>query len=252
MVLVKIKTNTISFGGDRMKITKSNHVYQLAFIPRFFPINCYFVEEENYLTLIDTGLSFCKKTILKTAEDLGKPINKIVLTHAHSDHVGALDGLKEELPHVEVLVPNRELKLLKGNDSLEEGEGDLPIKGGVPKNIKTIPDTLLNDGDQIGSLIAIHSPGHTPGMMAFMDIRSNSLIAGDAFQTKGGMAVSGDLRWRFPFPAMATWNKEVAIESAERLLNYKPSMLAVGHGNLIFNPEDKMKQAIDEAKKTVR
>lgn len=234
-----------------MRITKTDTIYQLSFMPNFFPVNCYLVEEEDYLILIDAALPFSKKAILKTAHDLGKPIRKIVLTHAHSDHVGALDGLKEELTDVEVILPKRELKLLKGDLSLEKGEGNMPIKGGFPKNIKTRPDTLLKDGNQIGSLLAIHSPGHTPGMMAFLDVRNNSLIAGDAFQTRGGMAVSGSMRLRFPFPALATWNKETAIKSAENLLSYKPSLLAVGHGNLIIEPEKKMKQAIEYAEKTL-
>lgn len=235
-----------------MRMTKMNDIYQLTFMPRFFPINCYIVEEKTGLTLIDAGLSFCKKSILKTAFDLGKPINKIILTHAHSDHVGALDGLKDELIDVEVLIPKREFKILKGDVSLEKGEGLMPIKGGIPKNIKTIPDTLLLDGEQIGSLLAIHSPGHSPGMMSFLDVRSNSLIAGDAFQTRGGLAVSGDLRWTFPFPALATWNKEMAIDTAERLLNFKPSLLAVGHGNMINDPEKQIRQAIEHARQSLR
>ncbi|WP_221565367.1 MBL fold metallo-hydrolase [Alkalihalobacillus sp. TS-13] len=234
-----------------MRITKVNDVYQVTFFPNFFPVNCYLVEEEKFLTLIDAALPFSKKGILKAASDIGKPIRKIVLTHAHSDHVGALDGLKQELSDVEILISERELKILKGDVSLEEGEENLPIRGGVPKNIQTTPDILLHDGDKIGSLTAIHSPGHTPGMMAFLDVRTNSLIAGDAFQTKGGVAVSGDMRWSFPFPAMATWNKEAAIVSAERLLSNKPSVLAVGHGNLLINPEKEMKQAISTAKKSL-
>ena len=154
------ETNGISYtikliplvGGLSMKLTKTNHIYQLAFMPNFFPVNCYLVEEKDSFTLIDTALPYSKKAILKTAHDLGKPILKIVLTHAHSDHVGALDGLKSELPDVEILIPKREAKILKGDVSLEKGEGNMPIKGGIPKNIKTKPDTLLNDGDRIGSL----------------------------------------------------------------------------------------------------
>ncbi|WP_019244035.1 MULTISPECIES: MBL fold metallo-hydrolase [Bacillus] len=232
-----------------MRLTKMNTIYQLSFMTHFFPVNCYLVEEVDSFTLIDAALPFCKKSILNTARKLGKPLSKIVLTHAHSDHLGALDGLKEELPNVEVLLPKRELKLLEGDLSLEEGEGNMPIKGSFPKKMKTRPDTLINDGNQIGSLVAIHSPGHTPGMMAFMDVRNNSLIAGDAFQTKGGIAVSGNLRVSFPFPALATWNKEVAIQSAENLLSFKPSLLAVGHGNIMTKPEKNMKQAINQAKK---
>lgn len=231
-----------------MRLTKINNLYQLSFMPNLFPVNCYLIEEEEYLVVIDAGLPFCKKAILKTAKVIGKPIKKIVLTHAHTDHVGALDGLTQELQDVEVLIPRRELKILKGDASLEEGEGNMPIKGGIPKNIKTNPDTLLQDGDRIGSLVAIHTPGHTPGMMSYLDIRDHSLIVGDALQTKGGIAVAGDTRWSFPFPALATWNKEKAIESVENLLDYKPSLLAVGHGNLIRNPVKDMKQAIERAK----
>jgi len=234
-----------------MRITKVNHIYQLSFMPNFFPVNCYLVEEEDYLILVDTALSFHKNAILKAARDIGKPIRKVILTHAHDDHVGALDGIKEVLPDIEVAIPKRELKLLNGDVSLEDGEGDSPIKGGIPKNVKTKPDMLLQDGDRIDSLLAIHSPGHTPGMMAFLDVRDQGLIAGDAFQTKGGMAVSGDLRWSFPFPAMATWNKERAIESAEHLLNFRPSLLAVGHGNMIADPEMEMKRALERAKQMV-
>lgn len=246
------KTNTISFWRLMMKLTKANHIYQLTFFPSFFPVNCYFVEEEEYFTLIDAGLPFSKKDILKTASHLGKSIRKIVLTHVHSDHIGALDGLKEELPDVEVFIPKRELKILNGDLSLENGEGEMPIKGSIPKNIKTVPDQLIEDGDQIGSIKAIHSPGHTPGMMSFLDIRDNTLIVGDAFQSRGGIAVAGDIRWSFPFPSFGTWNKKIAIESAEKLLTYNPSVLAVGHGNLIFDAEEKMKQAIEKAKKSIK
>ncbi|KGP74293.1 MBL fold metallo-hydrolase [Pontibacillus yanchengensis] len=235
-----------------MKVTQSNQVYMLSFMPTFFPINCYFIEEENSLTLIDAGMPFSKKSILKAAEDIGKPIQRIVLTHAHTDHVGALDGLKKALPKAEVLLPERELKILNGDLTLEEGEGESPIKGGAPKNIQTKPDTLLKDEDRIGSLRAISAPGHTPGMMAFLDERSNSLIAGDALQTKGGVAVAGDMKWSFPFPALATWNKKVAIETAERLLDYTPSLLAVGHGNWIHNPESEIRDAIIRAKQSLQ
>ena len=234
-----------------MRVTKEQTVYQLSFMANWFPVNCYLVEEENSLTLIDAALPFSKKAILQAAQKIGKPINRIIITHAHTDHVGALDGLKAELPDVEVFLPKRELKLLNGDQTLEPGEGDLPIKGGVPKNIKTRPDTLLMEGDRIASLVAIEVPGHTPGMMAFMDMRNRMIIAGDAMQTRGGLAVSGDLRWRFPFPALATWDKQRAIESVEKLVTYKPSVIGVGHGDFLYQPEDLIKKAIDQAKKAI-
>jgi glyoxylase-like metal-dependent hydrolase (beta-lactamase superfamily II) len=45
--------------------------------------------------------------------------------------------------------------------------------------------------------------------------------------------VSGDLVWRWPFPARATWDKLRAIDSARRLLDERPTRIATGHGRVI-------------------
>lgn len=237
-----------------MRITKEKGIYQLAFMPRIFPVNCYLVEERKGLTLVDAGMPFSVKGILRASASIGKPIDKIVLTHAHSDHIGALDALKNALPEAAVYISSRDARLLAGDRTLLEGEPDTPVKGGVPKQkqIRTAPDVLLKDGDNVGSLLAVAAPGHTPGSMAFLDGRSGALLAGDAFQIRGGIAVSGQLRPRFPFPALATWSKELALASAVRLLELHPALLAVGHGSMLAQPEPAMKRAIAEAELKLR
>jgi glyoxylase-like metal-dependent hydrolase (beta-lactamase superfamily II) len=230
-----------------MKITKIGPIYQLSFMPRLFPVNCYLIEEKDRLTLIDTALPFSAKGIMSAATQIGKPIANIVLTHAHSDHVGSLDALKTLLPNVPVSISKRDALLLQGDTTLLENEPNSPIRGGIPKKILTKPDVLLKDGNLIGSLEVVTAPGHTPGSIALFDTRSGHLIAGDAFQVKGGIAVSGVIKPTFPFPGLGTWNKELAIESAEKLLSLDPNLLAVGHGHMIENPVQAMKQAIIEA-----
>lgn len=232
-----------------MKITRWLTVSQLAFLPTLFPVNCYIVEEDGGLTLIDAALPSSAGAILHTAETMGKPITRIVLTHAHDDHVGSLDRLKQQLPGVEVYISERDSKLLSGDRSLLPGEPDTPIRGGVPKKVQTKADVLLRDGDKVGSLLALSAPGHTPGSMAFLDTRSGALIAGDAFQTRGGIAVTGHLKPFFPFPAMATWNSELALESARKLRAHSPVLLATGHGRMIESPGALMDQAIQNAEK---
>lgn len=234
-----------------MRMRKQGHIVQLSFLPRLFPVNCYLVEEENELTLVDAALPYSAARILKAAKQIGKPITRILLTHAHGDHIGALDGLKQELPHAKVMISARDAKLLQGNCSLEDGEAATPIRGDVPKEgeIRTKPDVLLQDGQMVGSLRAVLAPGHTPGMMAFYDTRDGALIAGDAFQIRGGIAVSGMLKPLFPFPAMATWNNEAALASAIKLRALQPTLLAVGHGVMLMKPTSQMDRAIQEAER---
>jgi glyoxylase-like metal-dependent hydrolase (beta-lactamase superfamily II) len=235
-----------------MKMTRIGSLIQLSFLPRMFPVNCYLVEDEDGLTLIDAALPFSAKGILQTAVHLGKPLSRIVLTHAHGDHVGALDALKSALPGVPVCISARDARLLAGDVSLEPGEPNTPIRGGVPKNLKTRADVLLQDGDRIGPLQAVAAPGHTPGSMAFLDTRSGALIAGDAMQTRGGVAVSGHIQPLFPFPAMATWNKQAALDSVRKLRSLNPSLLAVGHGRMLAEPLAAMDRAIEAAERSIQ
>ncbi|TJY42243.1 MBL fold metallo-hydrolase [Cohnella pontilimi] len=235
-----------------MRTIQKGQVYQLTFIPRMFPVNCYIVEEDDGLTLIDAALPYSAQGILQAARKIGKPITRIVLTHAHDDHVGALDKLKAALPEAKVYISRRDSRLLAGDKSLDPGEPDTPIRGAVPAKLKTKQaDQLLEDGDRVGSLLAVTAPGHTPGLMAFYDTRSGTLIAGDAFQTRGGIAVAGKVKPWFPFPAFGTWDKATALASAKKLRDLSPTLLAVGHGKMIEKPAQAMDRAIQEAEQSL-
>ncbi len=220
--------------------THGNHLIQLT---RFGAINCYLLREDDGFTLIDTGMAGSAEQILAAARQYGLPIVRIVLTHAHVDHVGSLDALHEALPDVEVAITRRDARFLTGDQSLDASEPQVKLRGGYPV-CKTQPTRLLKEGDHIGSLEVIATPGHTPGHAAFLDNRDRTIIAGDAFQTLGGVAVSGTLELLFPLPALATWHKPLALESARKLLAFAPAQLAVGHGRVLANPVVKMEQAI--------
>lgn len=235
-----------------MRVKKIENIYQLAFMPSSFPINCYLVEEEDGLTLIDCALAGSARNIGLSAKVIGKPITNIALTHAHPDHVGALDILKKQFPEAQVSMSEREAKILSGDKSASPEDRGKPIKGGTPKNVQTRPDRLLQEGDFVGSLEVFSSPGHSPGSISFFDSRTGVLIAGDAFQTRGGMAVSGILKPLFPFPALATWDKQTALESAKKLTRLQPSSLAVGHGRIINQPLRHMEQAIRDAEQKLK
>jgi glyoxylase-like metal-dependent hydrolase (beta-lactamase superfamily II) len=226
------------------------YLVQLTNYPRFFPVNCYLVREEDGLTLIDTGLPGNTPAILSAADELGLAIQRIVLTHAHFDHLGSLDALHQRLPNAQVIASVRDARFMAGDMRLDPDEPRTQLRGSYLK-VATQPDRLVQDGDQIGSLQVVSAPGHTPGHIALFDTRDGTLIAGDAFQTRAGIAVSGTMRLWFPFPAIATWHRQLALESARRLRSLQPTRLAVGHGEVLENPQAAIDQAIEVAAQAI-
>ncbi len=210
-------------------------------------VNCYLVREADGLTLIDTGMSGSEKGFLQAAAGIGLPINRITLTHAHGDHAGSLDGIHDLVPDAEVATTKRTAEFIQGNLALRPEEPQAKLRGSF-FNRTTHPARLLDAGELFGSLRVVASPGHTPDHIAFLDERDGTLIAGDAFQTLGGIAVSGVMRWRFPMPALATWHLATALKSAELLRALNPSRLAVGHGLVLEAPQDQMDAAVAAAR----
>lgn len=233
-----------------MKISRLGpHLVQLTRYPLVFPMNCYLVEEEDGLTLIDSTASSVADDIATQAVGLGKELRRVALTHAHGDHVGGVAGVRQRFPNVEVLISERDEPILAGDHSLRDGEPNAPVKGYF-KKVDWKPDRTIKPGDRVGSLAVVAAPGHTPGHIAFFDLRDRALLAGDSFQTRAGIAVSGVLRPLFPFPAMATWYKPTALQTAIALRELKPSLLAVGHGEALRDPNDAMAGAIEVARRT--
>jgi glyoxylase-like metal-dependent hydrolase (beta-lactamase superfamily II) len=87
-------------------------------------------------------------------------------------------------------------------------------------------------------------PGHSPGHVAFVDLRDNTLLAGDSYMTQKGVIAAGVYSVFFPMPAWFSWNCALAAESAAKLAALKPCRLAVGHGPTINSPVAQMEHAV--------
>lgn len=226
-----------------MQDSFSTHARQIT---RFGIVNAYLVREDEGLTLIDAALPGSKKAILLAAKGMGAPITRIVLTHAHGDHIGSLDALAAELPDAEVLISARDARLLRKDKTMDAGEPDASLSGSYP-GAKTVPTGHLVPGETVGSLQVIAAPGHTPGHVALLDTRDRTLYCGDAYSTLGGVATTAKMNPRFPLPGFATWHKPTALESARSLRAVSPSALAPGHGKVVVDPLEAMDAAIAKA-----
>ena len=128
-----------------------------------FQSNCFIVScgDTREGVVIDAGDE--GEVILKAIDRLHINIKAILETHAHVDHVGALDEVKPALG-VPVYMHKDELPMYGMLSKQASMFGLEP-----PKTVSI--DKMLEDGDeiQIGKLTAkvIHSPGHSPGSVCF-------------------------------------------------------------------------------------
>ena len=135
--------------------------------------NCYIVynHENNKGLIVDPGAEASR--ILAEAEHLGLTIEAILLTHAHGDHVAALNQVRDSL----------DVKVYMHKDELETYYNQAPqfiamMGGEVPDKE---PDVLLNDGDTIeldcGKIKVMQTAGHTPGSVCYF--YEDLLLSGD-------------------------------------------------------------------------
>ncbi len=141
-----------------------------------FQENCYIVGDESsgVGALIDPGDEAAR--ISMAVEQTKLDISKIVLTHAHIDHVGAVVDLVKEyscpvLAHAESGPMLEQLPMQAVMMGMKFGE--------VPKI-----DDFIEDEEEIkvGSLRlrSLYTPGHSPGHLAFYIEGEGVVLAGDA------------------------------------------------------------------------
>lgn len=222
---------------------------------RILFVNVFAVSGEAGWTLIDAGLNGSAPRITRWAKNHfgDTPPNAIVLTHAHFDHVGALDVLIDTWD-VPVYAHSEELPYLIGERAYPEP--DPSVGGGMMARMSSVyprgPINLLGSVRPLpidGSIPGmpgwrwIHTPGHTAGHVSLFRDLDRALIVGDAFCTtkqESFFAVATQRPELHGPPMYYTTDWAAARASVERLAALEPVFIAASHGQPMAGTETTM------------
>ena len=205
--------NVLEKGSARMRII--DNVYLLDSSKGSY---IYIIRDEE-VVLVDTGLPFKRKSIIREIESLGidlKDIKHILLTHHDIDHIGNLFDL-QQLTGAKVWASKEDIPYICGNMDRHGFKKYLKhiFKIKVPKGINP-----YISNSNINGIKVIPTPGHTPGhvCLLYRDI----LFAGDLLENK-----HGKLR---PYPAAWNWNQSAMKGSINKISDIPYKWLCPAHG----------------------
>jgi glyoxylase-like metal-dependent hydrolase (beta-lactamase superfamily II) len=199
--------------------------------------------------LIDAGMPGGAPNIIEAAEERfgkDKAPECIVLTHGHFDHVGSIKDLLEKW-NVPVYAHYLELPFLNGSKAYPEP--DPSVEGGLLAKIADIyPYKSVNIAEVVRPLPSqsclpifadwewIHTPGHSPGHVAFFRKKDKVLVSGDAVITVRQDSLYKVLVQKEELngpPRYFTNDWDLAKASVEKLAKLEPEYLISGHGQFL-------------------
>jgi ribonuclease/clavin/mitogillin len=174
--------------------------------------NTYLIGNGPYRILLDTGEGIGEyrtllETSLKEAGAIG--ISKVLCTHWHKDHIGGIKQV-QDLMFPQSIPIYKKLFLKDQTNFLDIYDGQIFKEQGC-------------------TLRAITTPGHTLDHVSFYLEEENALFTGDCVLGHG-TAIFEDLG--------------MLIESLNKLLNNNPDRLYCGHGPVVENGKDKLREYI--------
>jgi len=168
--------------------------------------NAYVLEGPDSVALIDSGVDAAR--LQKTLETLGKPVQTVLFTHGHFDHVQA--AVKDQM-----------------NGQMAAADLDVLHELNAAWVSIQRPDFFKPfASDRVAfatfDFQIIPTPGHTPGSVSFLDVKRHILFSGDTKFANGGVG-------RTDFWGGNASEMDASLEKIEAL-DFR--LLAPGHGPL--------------------
>lgn len=190
-------------------------------------VNSYIISSSEGAVLIDTGYYKDRNKLYDYVKD--KNIKIILLTHGHIDHIGGAAFLSRKL-NVPIAMSKGDLELLNDNSIREVCSDSLLgniVKSTSVQNFKKAYyekiniDFFLTEGTTFEygkmKIKVLELPGHTKGSIGFL--MNDFLFVGDAM-----------MNMLFPTVALIYEDKEVSLNSVEKIVNADIEYVFPGHG----------------------
>lgn len=168
------------------------------------------------LLLIDTGAGVAGYAGALAAAAGGEPVRRVLVTHAHSDHMGGVPQVRERYPGASFF------KMPWDAEDGRYGVRPEPLADGA---------TVTHGGI---TLRAIYTPGHAPDHLCFFWEEERVLFSGDLIVGAGTVVIPRD------GGDMAAY-----MRSLERLFDWEIRAIYPGHGPVIEDPKAKIQEYLD-------
>lgn len=240
-------------------------VYMLKCVETRWPSGCnvYLIRDNEGWALFDTSIGTPEgiDALFLALQELNispENIQKVFLTHAHTDHIGGALPLLEvsqgklyipekDVPEatdfkasMELIMPEDVQSLypeLEAFDILEH------FRSTVVRMLKPEECTnIVQDGDVLNvgrfQWKVIHTPGHDPGHVVYYEANLGLIIGGDLFAQKGTIT---------PWYSPGAGGVEAYLDSLAKIEMLPARKILPGHGNILENPQ----QLIQETRKII-
>jgi glyoxylase-like metal-dependent hydrolase (beta-lactamase superfamily II) len=201
-------------------------------------VHAFLLDHGAGITLIDALFDTDAKMILTEIDAMGwrpSDLKHIIATHAHRSHIGGIAELKRQ-SGARVYAHEWEIGIIEGKRKatkvslwprapLAAYKLQFGLAIGIDGHARCTVDQALKEGDQVGPLTILSTPGHTPGCLSFHWPEKKALFVGDVMVTWPRVEAG----W-----AGLTLDMRQNVQSVGKLSDFGDiEIIGVGHGEPI-------------------